>query len=41
MLRSGVRAIISVYQIAEDRKDYSKYAEKQGMWVLRRVNDNH
>ena len=33
VLRSGGRAVVSIENNAEDGKDYSKYAEKWGMWV--------
>jgi len=33
VLRSGGRTVVSIENNAEDGKDYSKYAEKWGMWV--------
>jgi len=33
VLRSGGRAVVSIENNAEDGKDYSKSAEKWGMWV--------
>jgi len=33
VLRSGGRAVVSIENNAEDGKDYSKYAEKWGMWI--------